>query len=115
MGHPLRFEVLIVPNVSWDRVLERFRSIEALGFDLGGFADHFVDWTNPPLPWFDLWATLGAVAQATTTLRLRRVSRRFRSAIRRRSRARRSPSTTSRAGASSWGSGSDSPSTPRTG
>ena len=71
MGHPLRFEVLIVPNVSWDRVLERFRCIEALGFDLGGLADHFVDWTNPPLPWFDLWATLGAVAQATSTLRLR--------------------------------------------
>ncbi len=71
MARPLRFEVLITPNVSWGTVLERFRSIESLGFDLGGLADHFVDWTNPPNPWFDLWATLGAVAQATTTLRLR--------------------------------------------
>jgi len=71
MTHALRFEVLITPNVAWETVLDRFRSMEALGFDLGGLADHFVDWTNPPNPWFDLWSTLGAVAQATTTLRLR--------------------------------------------
>ena len=71
MARALRFEVLITPNVPWETVLDRFRCIEALGFDIGGLADHFVDWTNPPNPWFDLWATLGAVAQATTTLRLR--------------------------------------------
>ena len=71
MTGTLRFEVLIVPNRPWEAVLARFRSIEALGFDIGGFADHFVDWTNPPSPWFDLWATLGAAAQVTTTLRLR--------------------------------------------
>ncbi len=71
MARALRFEMLIVPNMPWETVLDRFRCIEALGFDIGGLADHFVDWTNPPNPWFDLWATLGAVAQATTTLRLR--------------------------------------------
>ena len=71
MARDLRFELLVTPNAPWETVLERFRSIEALGFDLAGLADHFVDWTNPPSPWFDLWATLGAVAQATTTLRLR--------------------------------------------
>ena len=71
MAGALRFEVLITPNATWATVLHRFRRIEALGFDLGGLADHFVDWTNPPNPWFDLWSTLGAVAQATTTLRLR--------------------------------------------
>lgn len=71
MARALRFEVLIVPNLPWETVLDRFRCIESLGFDIGGLADHFVDWTNPPNPWFDLWATLGAVAQATTTLRLR--------------------------------------------
>ena len=71
MTRALRFEVLITPNVAWETVLDRFRSMEALGFDLGGLADHFVDWTNPPNPWFDLWSTLGAVAQATSTLRLR--------------------------------------------
>ena len=71
MSGALRFEVLITPNATWETVLDRFRRIEALGFDLGGLADHFVDWTTPPSPWFDLWSTLGAVAQATTTLRLR--------------------------------------------
>ena len=71
MTGALRFEVLVTPNATWETVLDRFRRIEALGFDLGGLADHFVDWTNPPNPWFDLWSTLGAVAQATTTLRLR--------------------------------------------
>ena len=71
MSTVLRFEVLIVPNTPWETVLERFRCVEALGFDLGGAADHFVDWTNPVNPWFDLWSMLGAVAQATTTLRLR--------------------------------------------
>ena len=71
MARALRFEVLITPNASWETVLDRFKCMEALGFDLGGLADHFVDWTNPPNPWFDLWTALGAVAQATTTLRLR--------------------------------------------
>ena len=71
MTDTVRFEVLVIPNVPWGTVLDRFKCLEALGFDLGGLADHFVDWTNPPRPWFDLWSTLGAVAQATTTLRLR--------------------------------------------
>ena len=89
MAQGLRFEVLITPNASWETVLDRFRCIEALGFDLGGLADHFVDWTNPPSPWFDLWATLGAVAQATTSCGFVRAWPRFRFAIRPRSRARR--------------------------
>ena len=71
MTGSLRFEVLIVPNQPWEAVLARIRAVETLGFDLCGFADHFVDWTNPPRPWYDLWAALGAAAQATTTLRFR--------------------------------------------
>ena len=71
MTGSLRFEVLIVANQPWETVLARFRSIEALGFDIGGLGDHFADMTKSPRTWFDLWATLGAVAQATTTLRLR--------------------------------------------
>ena len=54
MAGVLRFEVLVTPNAPWETVLDRFRCIEALGFDLGGLADHFVDWTHPPNPWFDL-------------------------------------------------------------
>ena len=51
MTGALRFEVLITPDVPWETAPDRFRCIEALGFDLGGLADHFVDWTHPPNPW----------------------------------------------------------------
>lgn len=70
MSHDLRFQVLILPNASWGELLERFQRVEALGFDLAGIADHFVDWTNPPSPWFELWTLTAAVAAKTSRLRL---------------------------------------------
>lgn len=70
MAHPLRFQALILPNTSWPELKRRFQLVESLGFDLGVTGDHFVDWSNPPSPWFDLWSTLAGVAEATTTLRL---------------------------------------------
>jgi alkanesulfonate monooxygenase SsuD/methylene tetrahydromethanopterin reductase-like flavin-dependent oxidoreductase (luciferase family) len=68
--HALRFQVLTLPNAPWPELLGRFQRIEALGFDLAGMADHFVDWTNPPSPWFDLWTQAAAVAANTSRLRL---------------------------------------------
>lgn len=70
MAHKLRFQVLTLPKTDWSTLLGRFQSIEALGFDLAGMADHFVDWTNPPSPWFDLWTQAAAVAATTSRLRL---------------------------------------------
>jgi len=70
MTHELRFQVLTLPNASWSTLLERYTRIEELGFDLAGMADHFVDWTNPPSPWFELWTLAGAVAAKTSRLRL---------------------------------------------
>ncbi len=70
MGQDLRFQVLILPNLPWDKLLNRFTRAEELGFDLAVTADHFVDWTNPPSPWFELWTLLSAVAQATTQIRI---------------------------------------------
>jgi alkanesulfonate monooxygenase SsuD/methylene tetrahydromethanopterin reductase-like flavin-dependent oxidoreductase (luciferase family) len=35
---------------------------EELGFDIATTADQFVDWKNPTVPWFDVWA---AFAEAT--------------------------------------------------
>jgi alkanesulfonate monooxygenase SsuD/methylene tetrahydromethanopterin reductase-like flavin-dependent oxidoreductase (luciferase family) len=32
--------------------------------------DHFVDWTNPPSPWFESWTALTGLAAATTSIRL---------------------------------------------
>lgn len=70
MTHALRFQVLTLPNVSWSALLGRYRYIEELGFDLAGVADHFVDWTHPPSPWFEAWTLLAAIARETTNVRL---------------------------------------------
>jgi len=68
MGFDIRFQVLTLPNTSWEALLERFQNIEKLGFDMAGMADHFVDWTNPPSPWFDLWTHAAAVAARTSRI-----------------------------------------------
>ena len=47
MKQLLRFCVLVLPNLPWPQLVERFQRVEQLGFDLVGFADHFVDWSNP--------------------------------------------------------------------
>ena len=70
MSHELRFQVGILPDLEWSVLLERFREVEALGFDLAVTGDQFVDSMNPSRPWFDLWALLAAVAQATHRIRI---------------------------------------------
>src|SRR5271166_990148 len=70
MTHELRFLAAPLPNVPWAELLRRYRHIEALGFDLAGVADHFVDWINPQSPWFEAWTLLAAIARETTTVRL---------------------------------------------
>jgi alkanesulfonate monooxygenase SsuD/methylene tetrahydromethanopterin reductase-like flavin-dependent oxidoreductase (luciferase family) len=70
MKRPLRFYVLVLPNLPWPKLVERFRQVETLGFDLAGFADHFVDWGNPPGHWYELWTWLAGIAQATSRIRL---------------------------------------------
>jgi alkanesulfonate monooxygenase SsuD/methylene tetrahydromethanopterin reductase-like flavin-dependent oxidoreductase (luciferase family) len=70
MAHPLRFLVLLLPNVSWAELKTRVVRLEALGLDVAALADHFVDWTNPPAPWFEAWTALAALAEATRTIRL---------------------------------------------
>ncbi len=70
MSHELRFQVEILPDLEWPALLERFQHVEALGFDLVGTGDQFVDSMNPSRPWFDLWALLAGVAQATHRIRI---------------------------------------------
>jgi alkanesulfonate monooxygenase SsuD/methylene tetrahydromethanopterin reductase-like flavin-dependent oxidoreductase (luciferase family) len=70
MTHALRFQVLTLPNAPWDELLARFRYVEELGFDLVTTADHFVDWTNPAVPWLEAWTLLAAAARETTRIRL---------------------------------------------
>jgi len=70
MSKSLRFQVLTLPNTSWNEALERFKLVEDLGFDVAATADHLVDWTNPPSPWLEAWTLLAAVARETTRIRL---------------------------------------------
>jgi len=70
MTHSLRFQVLVLPNAPWTEVLARVRYVEDLGFDLVTTADHFVDWTNPAVPWLEAWTVLAAAARETTRIRL---------------------------------------------
>lgn len=70
MTHELRFQVLALPNASWSELLERFRYIEELGFDLVGTGDHFVDWSNPSGPWLEAWTLMAAAARKTTRIRI---------------------------------------------
>jgi alkanesulfonate monooxygenase SsuD/methylene tetrahydromethanopterin reductase-like flavin-dependent oxidoreductase (luciferase family) len=70
MPHPLRFHVLLLPNVGWEELKARVLWLEELGLEIAAFADHVVDWTNPNVPWLETWTTLPALAQATRTIRL---------------------------------------------
>lgn len=70
MKRPLRFYVLVLPNLSWPKLVERFKHVESLDFDLAGFADHFVDWSNPQNHWYELSTWLAGIAQATSRIRL---------------------------------------------
>src|SRR5215471_13672757 len=70
MAHQLRFVASTLPNVAWPELLERYRHIEALGFDVAGVADHFVDWNSPRTPWFEAWTLLAAIARETAKIRL---------------------------------------------
>ena len=68
--HELKFYVMTLPNVPWDDLLARYKLFEELGFDAAGIADHFVDWSNPPSPWFEAWTLAAAIARETTRLRI---------------------------------------------
>jgi len=70
LNHKLRFGAMILPNASWKEIVKRFKYTEELGFDITGTGDHFVDWSRPKDPWFELWTLLAAVAVETTRIRL---------------------------------------------
>ena len=70
MSPALRFQVLCLPNVPWDVLKQRFVRLDQLGIEVAALPDHFVDWTNPPSPWFESWTALTGLAAATTQIRL---------------------------------------------
>src|SRR5215213_1811747 len=70
MSYPLRFHVLLLPNVGWAELKARVLCLEELGLEVAALADHVVDWANPTVPWLETWTALPALAEATRTIRL---------------------------------------------
>src|SRR5215213_7549621 len=70
MPYPLRFHVLLLPNVEWAELKARVLRLEELQIEVAALADHVVDWTNPTVPWLETWTALPALAEATRTIRL---------------------------------------------
>ena len=70
MSYPLRFHVLLLPNVGWADLKARVVRLEELGLEVAALADHVVDWTNPTAPWLEAWTALPALAEATSSIRL---------------------------------------------
>ncbi|MCP5155829.1 MAG: LLM class flavin-dependent oxidoreductase [Ectothiorhodospiraceae bacterium] len=70
MAFPLRFLVLALPNTNWTELVRRYQHVESAGYDIAATADHFVDWTNPPAPWFELWTHTAALAALTSRVRI---------------------------------------------
>ena len=43
MPYPLRFHVLLLPNVGWGELKARVLRLEELGIEVAALADHVVD------------------------------------------------------------------------
>lgn len=70
MGRALRFGILTVPNKPWATLVEHWKYIEALGFDVLWISDHFVNPLAPEQPMFEAWTTLSALAKETQSIRI---------------------------------------------
>jgi alkanesulfonate monooxygenase SsuD/methylene tetrahydromethanopterin reductase-like flavin-dependent oxidoreductase (luciferase family) len=70
MNQVPRFGIITVQNLTWEEEVERWRLIEALGFDSVWVADHFVDPYEPNSPWFEGWTLLAALASQTKRIRI---------------------------------------------
>jgi alkanesulfonate monooxygenase SsuD/methylene tetrahydromethanopterin reductase-like flavin-dependent oxidoreductase (luciferase family) len=70
MNRDLRFGIMTVPNIPWEREVERWQLIESLEFDSIWTADHFVDPYRPDTSWFEGWTLLSALAIQTRHIRI---------------------------------------------
>ena len=70
MNQELRFGVLTIQTVSWEKMVERWQSIEALGFDSVWVMDHFAMGTEPTMPLFEAWTLLAGLATQTNRIRI---------------------------------------------
>ncbi len=65
---PLRIGMLTMQYPPWSRLVERWRTYEALGFDSIWLCDHFTA-ARDDAPLFESWTALAALATVTTRVR----------------------------------------------
>ncbi|ETW95543.1 MAG: hypothetical protein ETSY1_30190 [Candidatus Entotheonella factor] len=70
MALPLRFGILAPQVVPYAVQVDRWRELEAYGFDSLWFADHFVNPARPPGRWFEAYTLMAAAAVQTSQIRL---------------------------------------------
>jgi alkanesulfonate monooxygenase SsuD/methylene tetrahydromethanopterin reductase-like flavin-dependent oxidoreductase (luciferase family) len=70
MALPLRFGILAPQVVPYTVQGDRWRELEAYGFDSLWFADHFVNPARPSGRWFESYTLLAAAATQTRRIRL---------------------------------------------
>ena len=66
----VRIDIMLLQNQPWPVLRERALRAEAMGFTGLWMADHFVNPYVPDQDWFESWTLLGAIAEATQTIRL---------------------------------------------
>ena len=70
MSKELRFGIITIQRLPWQEEVQRWKNIEALGFDSIWLADHFLDPYNPTGDWYEAWTLLAALATFTEKIRI---------------------------------------------
>ncbi|MFW9882400.1 MAG: LLM class flavin-dependent oxidoreductase, partial [Candidatus Thorarchaeota archaeon] len=70
MGKEVRFGVMTVQNLPWEKEVERWKLIESLEFDSVWLADHYTDPVFPTGHWFESWTLLASLAVVTERIRI---------------------------------------------
>ena len=69
-AHRLHVGIGVDQNLPWATMVERWRLVEALGFDSLWDFDHLHQPSRPDGPYLEAWTTLAAAAMVTTRVRL---------------------------------------------
>ena len=66
----MKFGILTLQDMPWDTSVKLWQQMDSFGFDSIWVADHFVNYANPPSPWYDGWTALAGLANATSKARI---------------------------------------------
>lgn len=64
----MKFGVCALPSAPWDQLVERWRMLDGLGFEILAVPDQLAP--RPELPWLDAWTCLGAMSTVTERTRI---------------------------------------------